>query len=164
MNAPVKAKKNARNQPVKFEETLAAGLPVVRPGVGTPLLTLPRIRFVLGLVWLFAALTAGIGIGRLIIEARPGVVSETPTPIAATTLKVISAAAAITPVIAAPTTPVVSNVSVLPSTAFEQAQAGTTYATLAAVTYQSALGNDALQPGFSAYLRAQGTLGTVPVR
>src|SRR5437879_7878935 len=117
MNTSYKAKKSPRNQPVKFDETLAAALPAAAP-VSRPRLSLRQIRIGLGIIWVAASLTAGLGVGRLIKAATaPLASSEAPAPVATANLAVTAAAAtqATSTAIGQPAAPAAPNLVVAPA-------------------------------------------------
>jgi len=78
-----KASKTKRNQPANFDETLAVSMDMPASISDQPRLTLRQIRLGLSVVWVAAAIIAGIGIGRMVIDARnAAIIAEPPAPIA----------------------------------------------------------------------------------
>jgi len=161
MPTPLKAKKTPRNQPVKFDETLSAALPAAPLPAAAPRFGASQIRLGLIAVWMLAAVTGGIGIGRLIANSR-----NTAAPVAAMPV----ASASIQPAQAMAFTISPANAAVSPSLKVagtsaspDQAQVGQPFATAAGIVFQPAAGPSSLQPGFTHFARTQGNLGTAPI-
>jgi hypothetical protein len=164
MNTPAKPKKTPRNKPLKFDETLSVSMPVPATSPVTARLTFRQIRLILGLIWVLAAVMAGIGIGRLIHNAStPLAKAEAPVPVASAQIQVLAASAFLTPAIIAENIYVQPTLRVESSTAVNQAQVGTVITTLNSSMYQPATEPDSLQPGFNHFGRPQGTIGTALV-
>jgi hypothetical protein len=157
-----KAPKNNRNQPANFEETIAA--PIAMPAAVTdrPRLTLHQIRLGLSVVWVAAALIAGVGIGRMINDSRNAVLStEPPAPVA---MANVTATSANSGSIGGSEAVSLPDLKVVPAAAITQAQAGSVFATLPIINFHPADTSNSLQPGFSNNVRIQGNVGTIPVR
>lgn len=165
MNGPVKAKKSPRNQPPKFDETLSSALPARPIPVAGPRDPLSRVRLALGIVWISAALLAGIGIGRLINELNSAVLTSTaPTPISEELVSVTSAAALKTAAIEPAVPAQAPDLTVQPAADVTQAAAGNIFATSSSSLLQPSGGSDALRPGFSHFGHSQGNIGTASIR
>jgi hypothetical protein len=165
MPKPPKAKKTRRNQPVVFDETLIATLPLTpapaahQESTRSPRLTARQIHLGLGLIWILAAITGGIGIGRLILEARRPATVEAPVPVATAEVRIIPLTTTVITTSHQVTQP---NLTVGSSSAVSQAQAGQPFAVMALASYQAATPD--LQPGFLPAGLPQGNLGTTAVR
>lgn len=162
MNHIKPAPKTNRNQPSSFEETIAASVSMPVAATDRPRLTLRQIRLGLSVVWVAAALIAGVGIGRMINDSRNAAVStEPPAPVATanvTATATVSGSIASAQVVSAP------DVKVVPAADITQAQAGNVFATLSIANFQPANTSNSLQPGFSNLVTTQGNIGTNPVR
>ena len=162
MNHIKPAPKTNRNQPSNFEETIAASVSMPVAATDRPRLTLRQIRLGLSVVWVAAALIAGVGIGRMINDATSAALStEPPAPIAVA--KVIAARSVSGSIGRAQVVPA-ADMKVAPAADITQAQAGNVFATLSIANFQPANTPSALQPGYSDSVRSQGNIGTLPVR
>jgi hypothetical protein len=153
-------------RPADFHESLNPVLPTPISAPALPTVALPSntFRYALATLWAVAAISAGAGIGALIISARSSaeILGEAPVPVATAQLSV---APDTTPATIQPaTTTDPQSLAVSPSDAVKQAQAGNPFAVASASFYQPISGTNALQPGFSHYGFAQGARGTDPVR
>ena len=167
MKAQIKAKTKPRNQPVQFGETLNSTLPsAVIPVTGTRV-SLEKARLGLGIIWVAAAVSAGIGFGLLIRTHSSGnSVAVYPAPVATLQLSVQSASAKVLtsgPVVLAPSV-AYAPLAVRFASSYLQAQSGSTLSTISAGLSQGALGTVALQPGFVQAPLPQGNIATSPVR
>jgi hypothetical protein len=126
----------------------------------TPRFTRGQIRLGLAVIWMAAAATAGIGIGRLIVAGQHSTTTvEAPVPMAVAHVRVMPVA----PAIIGRSLPVSQpNLVVVPSSDAAQAQAGMPFQPVGATAYQAA--DRTLQPGFTAFGSLQGSVGTAPVR
>ncbi len=151
-----KAKSAQQKRDYSFHESLAPTLPVA-PSVditrGIP------VGYALAALWVVAAVTAGVGLGLLLVRADRAPVATAPYPVTSVTLKVAPAAGALT--IGRPITVSQPNLTVKPALAVAQAQAGSPLK-VASVSYLQAASTSAtLQPGYTPYTRQiQGTVGT----
>ena len=162
MTTPTKPKKNPRNQPVKFDETLGGALsPSALPQMApvAPSLSPGQIGVAVWVIFLAAAICGGIG--SLIVSARraatvaePAVPVATGTVTAATPINYSITPTAQIPVLAAPTVEIGTSVS--------QADTRLLTSTLSDATFQPASPADGLQPGFTSYGSVQGTTGIAP--
>jgi len=163
---PTKAKKTPRNRPVTFEESLVAANfgPAATPAApaNTSRLSDKQWRLALSLVWAGAAITLGIGLGRLILLARTSpLAAEQPVPVAKANIHVVSM---VVPAVTLARATIQPGLVRSTATNPKQAQVGTPISTLSGFTLQGATGSDALQPGFNHFGRPQGNIGTTPVR
>jgi hypothetical protein len=166
MPAPAKPKPTtpkAATEPIEFHETLT---PVVPYAPVAPSLRLSDryLRAGIYLVWIAAAILAGVSVGLLIVERRPAPVTAAPVPVAKATVKVAPAATTRTPQLL-PAKPLraPSLRRAASATSIYQAQAGNIAPMASGAVYQHAASSEALQPGFTHYGLAQGTRGTAPV-
>ena len=164
MKTPAKAKSNPRNQSPEFNEALSAALPAPAAVGAQPGLSSRQIRWGLGIIWVAAALLAGVGLGRLIHQSRLATLGEAPAPVATARVSVTPLSAVKTAAIAPASPAVTGALAVAPASGITQAQAGTPLSTLSAADFQPADGSDALQPGFTHFGHSQGNIGTDPVR
>jgi hypothetical protein len=151
--APEKPKKTRRNQPVVFKETLAPAAPSLPAAPVLPAITDRHMRYLLATVWIAATVLAGIGIGRLVAARVASAPALPGLPVARASVNVAPLAPADDSAVAvrsaAGTLTVTPSLAVKPSSATD----GTGW-------FQGA-GPD-LQPGFAAYGRVQGNIGTAP--
>jgi hypothetical protein len=162
--APEKPKKTRRNQPVVFKETLAPAAPSLPAAPVLPAITDRHMRYLLATVWIAATVLAGIGIGRLVAARVASAPALPGLPVARASVNVAPLAPADDSAVAvrsaAGTLTVTPSLAVKPSSATDQAAAGTPFQTAGTGWFQGA-GPD-LQPGFAAYGRVQGNIGTAP--
>jgi len=161
MPTPLKAKKTPRNQPVKFDETLSAVLPSATIPAAAPRFTTDQMRIGLVIIWILAAATAGIGLGRLILSSRSTTAPVAAFPVATAGVNIAGAPA----FTLKPAQPVPSpSLKVAgKGSSPDQAQVGQPFATAAGIVYQPAAGPSSLQPGFTPFGHTQGNAGTTPV-
>jgi hypothetical protein len=166
MTPAPKAKRSPKNQPPVFKE--AAVMPVSAPALPTiraasaaskTRLSDAQIRLLMFALWGMFSIAAGIAIGRLIIDAQTPVSTSSPVPVAKAALTVKSATSA---QLAAPQVTVQSALATSTGTEIRQATSGSPQATAGTGQYQLTGHADYLQPGFTHFGRAQGTLGTAP--
>ncbi len=160
-----KAPKTRKNQPVTFQEVLTPALPLAPATLlpaglaGFPHLSDRTLRTLLIVIWLFALIAAGAGLG-LLLRGHSIALGPAPEPVASTKLSVGTVTS---PDIAGTVKPDAPNLTVTPASAVSQASAGQPFATANIDTYQAATGPDTLQPGYSSAPSPQGTRGTDPV-
>ena len=162
MSYTKKASKTNRNQPANFDETLAAAIDMPVGISQPPRLTLRQLRLALSVVWVAAALIAGVGIGRMISDARnAAIITEPPVPVATANISTTKVDAG-----AIGRAQAISTLSlrVVPSEAIMQAQAGNVFAVMSAANLQQVNTFNALQPGYDSFVHSQGNIGTTPVR
>jgi hypothetical protein len=162
MPAPAKPKKTRKNQPVNFNEVLSpAFMPAAPLASASPSPNAAKLKVALWIIWPAAVILGGIGIGRLIVAstsapqraAAPAPVATAHVAVAPTT----NSAALVLPSAAAPASPI----AITPSTAVNQAQAGSPFQTASIAIFQPTA--ITLQPGFATFGSIQGKLGTNPV-
>ncbi len=171
MTTPPKAKKTPRNQPIKFDETLTLKIPEqptlpylaqVSNAVKPARFTLRQIKIGLWAIWMLAAIFAGIGVGRLILNGRKSAeVTVAAAPVATANLKVVTMK---NPEITAALPVSRPGLTVGTSNAIAQAQAGTPASTVGVAALQPAASSDAQQPGFDRLSRIQGNAGVPAIR
>lgn len=134
---------------VDFHETLTPVVPFspAAPSINAVRYGIPDryLRAGLYLVWILAAVFAGVSIGLLMLGKLRLTPAEAPKPVAGETVKVSG--------IAVPAL----------IRAASQAQAGSIPTTASGTVIQAASDPDSLQPGFTPYGPVQGKRGTAPV-
>jgi len=162
MNRITKAPKTNRNQPSDFDETLATSFSMPVSVSGRSRLTIRQIRLGLGVVWVAAALLAGVGVGRMIKDAAGGSAGAVPpAPIALAKVTVANAAPGS---ISRARAISVIDMKVAPAAAISQAQSGSVFITASVASLQDTNSFNALQPGYNNFVTTQGNIGTNPVR
>lgn len=168
MKTPIKAKNTPRNQLPEYHESLVPAARLAPAALPRPPLSSTQFRFGLGLIWVAAALTGGIGIGLVIRDAAaPMSATEAPAPVATAQVTVEAAASAAhrSGNIASPSTvEPAPGLAVTTAESIAQAQAGNAFTTGSTANFQPAAAADALQPGFANFGRSQGNIGIQPVR
>ena len=162
MNHILKAPKTPRNQPTDFDETLAASVHMPASISSRTRLTLRQIRLGLGVVWVAAALLAGVGVGRMIKDATGS--SAVPVPAAPIALSKVTVASISVGTISLGQIITSPSLKVSPDTAISQAQSGSVFATASIVVLQDTNSLNALQPGYNNFVTTQGNIGTDAVR
>lgn len=161
MSAPVKAKKNVRNRDQNFDETILSAVPITAESIRSPQIVVNKLKLGLGVIWIAAALSGGVGTGLLIRHnVAPAYTAEVPTPI---TQAPVSVSAVLPGSVTLVYDPVAHDLVMTKATDINQAQAGTTFVTTLATSIQGPAGSGALQPGFAHFMSAQGNIGTIPV-
>jgi hypothetical protein len=170
MTPAPKAKRSPKNQPPVFKE--AAVMPVSAPAVpGVPDLTRPnarlsdtQVKLLMIALWALFSVTAGIGVGRYIVQSRTPVSTESPVPVAKANLSVQPVDASQLATTASASASAIQQPSLTSASATEirQAAAGSPQATAGTGEYQLTAATDSLLPGFVHFGRPQGNLGTAP--
>jgi hypothetical protein len=166
MTSPTKAKKNPRNQPVKFDETLGAAVSPMFARAHMPVapsISTRQIGIGVWIILLAASICAGLGTERLIVDSRLSkTILEVPVPIATANLSVTSP----TPfaITAAAPSATYNLPKVSSGSSIDQAETGSPIVSLGAVVYQPSASLDAMQPGFTRFTGSQGNIGVPPVR
>jgi hypothetical protein len=165
MTKPPKAKKSPRNQPTIFDESLMATLtqaPAQHQPSHTPSRLAARfsLRHALAIIWVAAAITGGIGLGRVFVAYQIAQLTYEPAvPVATASVYVASL---VTPDFTAQPSSSSGDIAVTTNLSVDQAQAGQPFAVLASSSLQAS--SNTLQPGFVPYFGTQGTIGTDPIR
>ncbi len=162
MSQTKKASKTNRNQPANFDETLAASINMPASISEQPRLSLRQVRLALSVVWVIAAIIAGVGVGRMISDARNvAIIAEPATPIAASK---VTAAAITSGNISSPRIIPSTIAKVTPAEAIMQAQAGSIMTSVPASNLQAVDRLNSLLPGYDTNVHTQGNIGVDPVK
>lgn len=164
MDPQRKARRTTPRRDYNFHESLSPTLPLApSPAITSRL----PVGYILAALWVIAAVVLGIAAGLMIVRANQSAAPSAPFPVAQTSLKVTSAAAASTATIK-PAAPVSQPaLKVAPASSVNQASAGTPLKVASDTFMQPAAGAAALQPGYAPYTSSiQGEVGTaaVPMR
>ena len=134
--------------------------------VASPRISINKLKFGVGVIWVAAAIAGGIGIGLIIRDVTTlTFTSEAPYPVAEASVSVTAAAS-----IASAAGNILSvsqvpfrDIGMARAITITQAQAGNTFVTTSVINAQGAAASDALRPGFSHFGHFQGNIGAPAV-